>query len=64
MRELAHSGARTQIDLTPIVAVAAICLLAFRLVARGLDSMEFYLIAGIGSAAAMGLRLMLSRTGR
>ena len=62
VRELAHAGARTQIDLTPVVAVVAICLLAFRLVARGLDSMEFYLIAGIGSAAAMGIRLLLSRT--
>ena len=62
VRELSHSGARTQIDLTPAVVVVALGFLAFRFVARGLDSMEFYLIAGLGSALIMGIRFFLMRS--
>ena len=62
VRELSHSGARAQIDLTPAVIIVTLGLVGFRFVARGLDSMEFYLVAGLGSAVAMGIRFFLARS--
>ncbi|MBT5818417.1 MAG: tyrosine-type recombinase/integrase [Proteobacteria bacterium] len=64
VRELTHSGARSQFDLTPIIIVPVLCLVVFRFVARGMDNMEFYLLAGIGSALAMFVRYFLFRAQR
>ena len=61
VRDVAHSGARAKIDLTPVVVVLALCLVAARFIARGMGSIDGYMIAGIGSALAIGLRFFLYR---
>ncbi len=64
VRELAHSGAQQQIDMTPVVVIPVLALVSFRLMARGLGNMEFYLVAGLGSALLMGVRFYLFRSSR
>jgi len=64
VRELTHTGAQKQFDLTPIVVIPIIAIMAFRFIARGLGDMDFYLFAGVGSALAMGIRFFLSRSSR
>lgn len=61
VRELAHAGGRNQVDLTPALLLLTCLLLAARFVARGLGETEFYLLAGVGSVLAMGMRFFLSR---
>ena len=61
VRDVTHSGARAKIDLTPVVVVLALCLVAARFIARGMGSIDGYMIAGIGSALAIGLRFFLYR---
>ena len=63
VRELTHSGAQSQIDMTPIIIVPVLCLVVLRFVGRGMDNMDFYLLAGIGSALAMFVRYFLFRAG-
>ncbi|NKB72496.1 MAG: tyrosine-type recombinase/integrase [Candidatus Latescibacteria bacterium] len=64
VRELKHTGARPQIDLTPAIIVPLVLLIAARFIARGLGSVEVYVLAGIGAAVAMGLQFMLFRSRR
>ena len=64
VRELTHSGARHQFDLTPMIVIPVICLLAFRFIARGMDNMDLYLLAGLGSALMLGIRFYLFRSNR
>jgi hypothetical protein len=64
VRELSHTGAQQQFDLTPVVVIPLIAITAFRFIARGLDSMDFYLVAGLGSALAMAARFYLFRSRR
>lgn len=64
VRELSHSGAQQQIDMTPVVVIPVLALVAFRVMARGLGNMEFYLVAGLGSALLMGVRFYLFRSSR
>jgi len=64
VRELVHSGAQQQIDMTPVVVIPVLALVAFRVMARGLGNMEFYLVAGLGSALLMGVRFYLFRSSR
>jgi len=61
VRELAHAGGRNQVDLTPVLLLLACLILAARFVARGMGETEFYLLAGVGSALAVGLRFALYR---
>ena len=62
VRELSHAGGRTQIDLTPIIIIPVLLLVALRFVARGLGDLEFYLFAGVGSALAVGVQFFLFRS--
>ena len=64
VRELSHTGAQQQFDMTPVVILPLIAITAFRFIARGLDSMDFYLVAGLGSALAMAARFYLFRSRR
>jgi hypothetical protein len=64
VRELTHTGAQPQFDLTPIVVIPIIAIMAFRFIARGLGDMDYYLVAGVGSALAMGVRFFLFRSSR
>jgi len=64
VRELTHTGAQQQFDLTPIVVIPIIGIMAFRFIARGLGDMDYYLVAGVGSALAMGVRFFLFRSSR
>ena len=64
VRELTHTGAQQQFDMTPIVVIPIIGIMAFRFIARGLGDMDFYLFAGVGSALAMGIRFFLFRSSR
>jgi hypothetical protein len=61
VRELAHAGGRHQVDLTPALLLLVCLLLAARFVARGMGETEFYLLAGVGSALAVGVRFFLYR---
>ena len=64
VRELTHTGAQQQFDMTPIVVIPIIGIMAFRFIARGMGDMDFYLFAGVGSALAMGIRFFLFRSSR
>ena len=64
VRDLTHTGAQSQFDLTPVVVLPIVCLTAFRFVARGMGDMDFYLFAGVGSALAMAFRFYLFRSAR
>jgi hypothetical protein len=64
VRELSHAGGRKQIDLTPVVLIPVLLLVALRFVARGLGDIEFYVFAGLGSALAVGVQFALARSRR
>jgi integrase/recombinase XerD len=61
VRGVGHEGARGKLDLTPALVVIGAALFAFRYVSRGMDSIDGYMLAGIGSAVVMVLRFFLSR---
>ena len=61
VRDVVHTGARPRIDLTPGLIVVAMVLLAARFIARGIGSVDGYVIAGVGSAFVMGIRFFLYR---
>jgi hypothetical protein len=63
-RSLEYLGARPQIDLTPIVLIPAVFLVAARFVARGLGDTEAYILAGVGAALVMGAQFFLFRLRR
>jgi energy-coupling factor transporter ATP-binding protein EcfA2 len=48
-------------DLTPLVVVPVLALIALRFVARGLGDLELYVVAGVASAAAMLVRFLAFR---
>ena len=64
VRELSHAGGQKQIDLTPVVVIPVVLLVALRFVARGLGDTEFYIVAGVGSALAIGVQYVLFRSRR
>jgi len=61
VRDVVHTGARSQIDLTPALIVLVVLLVAGRVIARGLGSSELYILTGAGAAAMMGIRFFLFR---
>ena len=61
VRELYHTGARPQLDLTPALLLPTLLLLAARFLARGIGDRELYILAGIGAALGMALRFFLFR---
>ena len=61
VRDVVHTGARPRIDLTLGLIVVAMVLLAARFIARGIGSVDGYVIAGVGSAFVMGIRFFLYR---
>jgi MoxR-like ATPase len=63
-RNLDYPGARPQLDLTPIILILAVFLVAARFVARGLGDTEAYILAGVGAALVMGLQFLLFRLRR
>jgi len=64
VRALVHTGARPQLDLTPIIIIPVVLLAAMRFLARGLGDAEFYILAGIGTALMMGVQFFLLRLRR
>ena len=64
VRDVAHTGARQKIDLTPTVIILAMALVAARFIARGMGSVDGYVIAGVGSALMMGVRFFFFRLKR
>jgi hypothetical protein len=64
VRQLRHPGSHPQIDLTPIILVPAVLLVAARFIARGLGDTEAYILAGIGAALVMGAQFFLFRMRR
>ncbi|MBI2503811.1 MAG: tyrosine-type recombinase/integrase [Candidatus Latescibacteria bacterium] len=64
VRQLHHPGAHRQIDLTPIILIPAVLLVAARFIARGLGDTEAYILAGIGAALVMGAQFFLFRMRR
>ena len=64
VRQLRHPGAHPQVDLTPIILIPAVLLVAARFIARGLGDTEAYILAGIGAAVVMGVQYALFRMRR
>lgn len=64
VRELSHSGARNRIDLTWVIILLVVPLIAARFIARGMGDVELYVLAGVGSALAMAARFFLYRLRR
>jgi hypothetical protein len=64
VRELSHIGGRKQVDLTPVVVIPVLLLVALRFIARGIGDIEFYVLAGVGSALAVGVQYVLFRSRR
>jgi hypothetical protein len=63
-RDLEYPGARPTLDLTPIILIPAVFLVAARFVARGLGDAEAYILAGVGAALVMGAQFALFRMRR
>ena len=64
VRQLRAPGVHRQIDLTPIILVPSVLLVAARFIARGLGDTEAYILAGIGAALVMGVQYALFRMRR
>ena len=64
VRDVAHVGARGKLDLTPALLIVVAIFMAFRYVARGVDSFDGYMLAGVGSASFMVVRFFLGRMRR
>ena len=64
VREVGHVGARGKLDLTPALILLVALFMAWRYVARGVDSFDGYMLAGVGSAGFMVLRFFMSRMRR
>ena len=61
VRDVLHTGARNQIDLTFAVVLLLLAVVAARFFMRGIGSMEGYVLAGIGSALLVGIRFFMYR---
>ena len=61
VRDVSHTGARDQIDLTFAVVLILLFVVAARFFMRGIGSMEGYVLAGIGSAILVGIRFFMYR---
>ena len=61
VRDVSHTGARNQIDLTFVVVLILLVVVAARFFMRGIGSMEGYVLAGIGSAVLVGIRFFMYR---
>ena len=61
VRDVSHTGARAQIDLTFAVVLILLFVVAARFFMRGIGSMEGYVLAGIGSALLVGIRFFMYR---
>ena len=61
VRDMSHTGARTQIDLTFAVVLLLLAVVAARFFMRGIGSMEGYMLAGIASAILVGIRFFMYR---
>ena len=61
VRHVSHTGARNQIDLTFVVVLLLLAVVAARFFMRGIGSMEGYVLAGIGSAILVGIRFFMYR---
>jgi len=61
VRDVAHVGARGKLDLTPALVLVVALFVVARFIARGMDSFDGYMLAGIGSAGFMVLRFFLGR---
>jgi hypothetical protein len=64
VREFTHEAGVRYIDMTPTIVVGFVAVIAGRYIARGLDSMELYVLSGIGIALFLGLRFAMGRMSR
>lgn len=64
VREFTHEAGVRYIDMTPTLIVGFVAVIAGRYIARGLDSMELYVLSGIGIALFLGLRFAMGRMSR
>ena len=56
-----HEAGRQYLDMTPVIVVGFVGFMALRYVSRGLSDVEMAVLAGVGSALFMGLRLFMSK---
>lgn len=65
--EVAHDAGERYFDLTPLALLAGCLVMAWRFLARGIDTPDLYLLAGVSSALFMFVRFFLykgmARTG-
>jgi hypothetical protein len=56
-----HGASRTYLDMTPVLVIGLVVFVALRYVARGLSEVEMMVLAGVGSALFIGLRLFMGK---
>jgi hypothetical protein len=61
IREMKHQAGIRYFDFTPVMIMAGMLMVGMRYVARGLDDMGLYILAGLGATLFLALRLLLFR---
>lgn len=61
IRELRHQAGIEYVDFTPVMLLLGAGMICLRYLAKGLDDTALYLLAGMGAAVFLGMRLMLAR---
>jgi hypothetical protein len=56
-----HEAGREYLDMTPFLLIGLIGFMAFRYLSRGLQEVEWYTLAGVGSAVFLGFRMMMGK---
>ena len=56
-----HEAGREYLDMTPVLVVGMVVFMALRYVSRGLSDVEMAVLAGVGSALFIGMRLFMSK---
>lgn len=64
VREFTHEAGVRYIDMTPMLILGLVVVIAARYIARGMDSIELYVISGIGIALFLGLRFAMGLMSR
>ena len=59
VRRFAHEAGVTYVDMTPVVILGVAVVIAARYVARGVESTELYVLAGIGMGLAVAVRFFV-----
>jgi energy-coupling factor transporter ATP-binding protein EcfA2 len=56
-----HEAGKTYFDMTPFLLLGLIGFMALRYLSRGLQEVEWYTLAGVGSAVFIGFRMIMGK---